>query len=156
VRILLAVDGSNYSDVAIGEVARRPWPPKSEVKVITAAETPAVPGIEAWAASATYLEEMEKAVREQAQGVIDAALQKLKTSEDKTLKLSSDIISGSPSQVIVEAADAWTADLIVIGSRGLGGWNRLLLGSVSDSVVHHAKCSVEIVRKPSPEGSEKN
>jgi nucleotide-binding universal stress UspA family protein len=155
VRILLAVDGSSYSDLALEEVVHRPWPPHSEVKVITAAETQAMPGMEPWAASATYLEEMEKAVRDRAQGVIDAALQKLKTSEDKTLKVSSDIISGSPGQVIVEEAEAWAADLIVVGSRGLGGWSRLLLGSVSNSVVHHAKCSVEIVRRASSPGAEK-
>ncbi len=45
-----------------------------------------------------------------------------------------------------EEAERWGADLIVMGSRGLGTWNRLLLGSVSSAVVNHAKCSVEIVR----------
>ena len=50
----------------------------------------------------------------------------------------------------MEEAEKWGADLIVMGSRGLGAWNRLLLGSVSDSVVHHAKSSVEIVRRPLP------
>ena len=73
---------------------------------------------------------------------------KLNTIEDKTLKLSTEIIEGSPRQVIVDEAENWRADLIVMGSRGLGAWNRLLLGSVSSGVVHHAKCSVEIVRRP--------
>jgi nucleotide-binding universal stress UspA family protein len=67
-------------------------------------------------------------------------------SEDKTLKISTEIIEGSPRQAIVDEADRWGADLIVMGSRGLGTWNRLLLGSVSSAVVNHAKCSVEIVR----------
>jgi nucleotide-binding universal stress UspA family protein len=57
--------------------------------------------------------------------------------------------------VIVEEAERWGADLIVMGSRGLGAWNRLLLGSVSSAVVHHAKCSVEIVRKPQTKEPEK-
>ena len=149
-KILLAIDGSSYSNAAIAEVAHRPWPPQSEVKVITAAEIPIMPGMEPWAVTPAYFEEIERAVRESAQAVIEAALPRLKTTECKTLQISSDIIQGSPRQVIVEEAEAWGADLIVMGSRGLGAWNRLLLGSVSNSVVHHAKCSVEIVRKSLP------
>ena len=154
-KTLLAVDGSIYSDAAIEDVAHRPWPPQSEVKVITAAEIPIMPGMEPWTATPAYFEELEKAVRESAQSVIEAALPKLNTTQDKTLKISSAVIQGSPRQVIVEEAEKWGADLIVMGSRGLGAWNRLLLGSVSNSVVHHAKCSVEVVRKPLPNEPEK-
>lgn len=146
-KILLAVDGSTYSDVAIEEIVQRPWPSESELKVITAAETPIIVGMEPWAPSPLYFEDMDKSVREAAKVVIDGALEKLNTIEDKTLKISSEIIQGSARQVIVEAAEGWGADLIVMGSRGLGAWNRLLLGSVSSAVVHHAKCSVEIVRR---------
>ena len=145
-KILLAIDGSDYSDAAIDEVIERPWPPQSEVKVITAAEMPVMVGIEPLAASPVYFEVVEKAVRETAQGVINRALSKLKAVKDKTLKISAEIIEGTARQIIVEEADKWNADLIIMGSRGLGAWNRLLLGSVSNAVVHHAKCSVEIVR----------
>lgn len=145
-KILLAVDGSTYSDAAIEEVLQRPWPPQSEVKIITAAEAPIL-GMEVWVSTATLMEEMEKAVTEKARQVIEDALGKLKANENGSFKISSAILQGSPKQVIVEEAETWNADLIVMGSRGLGTWNRLLLGSVSDSVVHHAKCSVEVVRK---------
>jgi nucleotide-binding universal stress UspA family protein len=147
-KILLAVDGSVGSDAAVEALARRPWPPESEVKVISATEIPIPVGMEPWVVSPDYFEEMDKSVRKAAQVVLDSALAKLKTIEDKTLKISSEIIQGSPRQVIVDEAEQWGADLIVMGSRGLGAWNRLLLGSVSNAVVHHAKCSVEIVRKP--------
>jgi nucleotide-binding universal stress UspA family protein len=147
-RILLAVDGSACSDAAVEAFARRPWPPESEVKVITAAEIPMPVGMEPWVVSPDYFEELEKSVRRVAQAIIDSALLKLKTITDKTLKMSSEIIQGPARQVIVDEAESWGADLIVMGSRGLGAWNRLLLGSVSSAVVHHAKCSVEIVRKP--------
>lgn len=105
-------------------------------------------GIEPWAASPDYFELMEKGVRDAAQDVINQAMSKLATIDDKTLKVSTEIVQGSPRQVIVDKAEKWHADLIVMGSRGLGAWNRLLLGSVSSAVVHHAKCSVEIVRRP--------
>lgn len=106
-KILLPVDGSAYSDAAVEEVARRPWPPQSEVKVISAAETPIVVGMEPWAASPEYFENLEKAVREAAQSTIQRALAKLQMTEDKTLKIVSEIIQGPPRQVIVEEAERW-------------------------------------------------
>jgi nucleotide-binding universal stress UspA family protein len=146
VKILLAVDGSAYSDAAVEEIAKRPWPSGSEIKVITAAERPIIVGMEPWAASPEYYEQIETAVREAAKTVIEKSLLKLKGIADKSLKVSSEIIPGPARQVIIDEAEHWNADLIVLGSRGLGAWNRLLLGSVSSAVVHHAKCSVEIVR----------
>ena len=153
-KILLAVDGSVYSDAAVEEVANRPWPPQSEVKVITAAEVPVPIGMGPWGVSPYDFEELEKSVRTAAQAVIDGALDKLKTITGDTLKITSEIIQGPPRQVIVDEAEEWGADLIVMGSRGLGAWNRLLLGSVSSAVVHHAKCSVEIVRPQAKESNE--
>jgi len=147
-KILLAVDGSPDSDAAIEEIIKRPWPPGSEVKVITAMEMQVVTGIEPWAVSPDYFEQMEKSLREAAQDVINRAMSKLNTNDDKTLKISTEIIQGPPRPVIVDEAENWHADLIVMGSRGLSAWNRLLLGSVSSGVVHYAKCSVEIVRSP--------
>ena len=148
-KILLAVDGSSCSDAAVEEVKKRPWPPQSEVKVITTIELPVMVGIgmEPWTISPEYFEAVDRSAREGATVVIDAAVRKLNESSDKTLKISHEIIQGPPKQVIVEEAEKWGADLIVLGSRGLGAWNRMLLGSVSDAVVHHAKCSVEVVRK---------
>lgn len=145
-KILLAVDGSPCSDTAVEEVKKRPWPPQSEVKIITAIETPVMVGIglEPWPAD--YYQELQKTAGEAARTVIDNAIRKLSEISDDTLKISHEIIGGPARQVIVEEAEAWGADLIVMGSRGLGAWNRLLLGSVSSAVVHHAKCSVEIVR----------
>jgi nucleotide-binding universal stress UspA family protein len=145
-KILLAVDGSGYSEAAIEEVIKRPWPPQSEVKIVTAIETPMMVGVglEPWPAN--YFDDLQKSAREAAEAVIASAMRKLKEASEKTLKISHEIINGPPSQVIVEEAESWGADLIVMGSRGLGAWNRLLLGSVSSAVIHHAKCSVEIVR----------
>lgn len=150
-KILLAVDGSACSDAAVEEVKKRPWPAGSEVKIITAVETPMIVGVgvEPWPME--YFEELQKSARGAAMTVIDDALRKLNEASDKTLKISHEIIGGPAKQVIVEEAGTWGADLIVMGSRGLGVWNRLLLGSVSSAVVHHAQCSVEIVRTSTPD-----
>jgi nucleotide-binding universal stress UspA family protein len=53
---------------------------------------------------------------------------------------------GRPAAEIVQAARAWPADLIVIGSHGRGGVTRVVLGSVADGVLRHAPCPVVVVR----------
>lgn len=145
-KILLAVDGSPCSDAAVEEVARRPWPEKSFVKVLSAFELPAPPTPEAWALPLTYFNDMDVALRRQAQNDVDRAIQKLKSRLDKTVSLDGAVIPGSPRVVILDEAEEWGADLIVVGSHGYRAWERFLLGSVSQSVVSHAKCSVEVVR----------
>jgi nucleotide-binding universal stress UspA family protein len=54
---------------------------------------------------------------------------------------------GMPDTAIVEMAEELGAGLIVMGSRGMGGVRRVLLGSISDSVVRHAHCPVLVVRQ---------
>jgi nucleotide-binding universal stress UspA family protein len=145
-KLLLAVDGSSFSDAAVEEVGTRPWPPNSEVIVITAAELPMIVGLEPWAAAPIYFEEMEGAVRDSAKAALEKAGSKLKSMKT-ALAITSEVIQGPAREVIVDEAEKRGVDLIVMGSRGLGAWSRLLLGSVSNAVVHHAKCSVEVVRR---------
>jgi len=145
-KILLAVDGSPCSEAAIEELARRPWPEGSSVKVLTAYEVPAAPTAETWALPMNYFEEMDVALRKQAQNVVDDAIQKLKPRLSKTIALDGALLPGPPRAVILDEAERWGADLIVVGSHGYRAWERFLLGSVSQAVVSHAKCSVEVVR----------
>ena len=57
-------------------------------------------------------------------------------------------VLGNPSRKICELATIWNADLIMMGRRGRSGITEVLLGSVSNYVVHHAPCSVHIVHLP--------
>ncbi|MEM6614450.1 MAG: universal stress protein [Cyanobacteria bacterium P01_C01_bin.72] len=63
-------------------------------------------------------------------------------------------LNGNPGWEICELADNWSADLIIVGSRGLQGLKEMFLGSVSNYVTHHAPCSVLIVRQPIDSKSE--
>jgi len=148
-KILLAIDGSPCSEVAVEEVVRRPWPEGSQLKVLNVFEPPMPPTPETWAIPASYMEEIDTALRRQGQKLIDSALQKLRSN--KNLALSSLLTPGSPRATILDEAESWGADLIVMGSHGYNAWKRFFLGSVSQAVVSHAKCSVEVVRCPPPE-----
>lgn len=143
-KILLAIDGSACSDAAVEEVARRPWPDGTVVKVVTAIETPLPPTPETWAVPLNYFEEMEAALRKQGRNIIGRALEKLKSN--KSLRNDGVLVPGSPRAAILDEAESWNPDLIVLGSHGYGALKRFLLGSVSQAVVSHAKCSVEVVR----------
>lgn len=148
-KILLPVDGSDCSNAAVNEVANRPWPVGSEVRVLSAVELPFVPTTETWALPDSYYSQLEEAGREQARKAIDSAVEKLRSSaagRDVALEITTQIVDGSARDVILSEAEKWRADLIVLGSHGRRGLQRFLLGSVSNAVATHAPCSVEIVR----------
>lgn len=146
-RILIAVDGSPCSDAAVDEVAARPWPADSELRIVSAFQIPFTPTPEAWAVQAEYYNEMERAVQDPAQKVIDVTTARLVKALGKTMNVTGQVLQGSPQSAILEEAERWKPDLIVVGSHGYGTWHRLVLGSVSQAVVLHAKCSVEVVRR---------
>ena len=145
-KVLLATDGSPCSDVAVLETCARPWPDGSEIRVLTAFELPLPPTPDAWAVPQSYVEELDIAVRKQAEATVESAVARLKSHLNKSIKVDGKFLPGPPRGVILEEAETWGADLIVIGSHGYRGWQRFLLGSVSLAVVSHAKCSVEVVR----------
>ena len=148
-KILIGVDGSPYSDVALDEVSRRSWPKGSEILVVNAFELPLAVTPEVWALPPNYYEKLDRISREQAGAIVKDAVEKLSELTD-VVTVNSKTVMGSPTGVILDVAETWKPDLIVVGSHGYPTWERLLLGSVSQAVVSHAKCSVEVVRLPQP------
>lgn len=146
-KILLAIDGSPYSNKAVEEVARRSLAAGSEVKIVTAI-SPVVPvGVDPVVPYITFSDEMMKANRDRGHAMLERAAERLRAREEGgTLRITTEVIEGSPKQAILEAAETWKPDLIVVGSHGYGAVKRFLLGSVSQAVALHAPCSVEIVR----------
>lgn len=147
-KILLATDGSEFGEEAVREVARRPWPAGSEVRVAYVVETTPQPAPEMWAGSyEDYSGELNQWKRAQGRRALETAMRILDAREDKALKVTAETLTGQPKRLIPEEAEGWGADLVVVGSHGYGFWDRLLLGSVSQAVASHAPCSVEIVRR---------
>ena len=146
-KILLAVDGSDCSDAAVREVAARPWPAGSEVKVVSVVEPPPLMAMpDTWGPPTDYYDALEKSAQEQANASIERALATLQPSMGLQATVSGETVRGLPKESILHHAEKWGADLIVVGSHGYKGLTRLWLGSVSHAVATHAKCSVEIVR----------
>lgn len=145
-KILLAIDGSSFSDVAVKEIATRPWPAGSEVRIISVVEPPMLPTVESWVPPDNYIEALEKAGEDQARSVVSKAADRITSEQRDKLRVATEIVKGHSKHAIIDAAEAWEADLIVVGSHGYRGLTKLWLGSVSLAVASHAKCSVQIVR----------
>jgi len=146
-KILLALDGSSFSDAAVKEVATKPWPAGSEVKIISVVEQPLLPTVETWVPPDNYIEALEAAGDDQARSIITKAAFRVQEGQGDQLRVSSEIVRGHPKHAIIDEADSWGADLILMGSHGYRGLTKLWLGSVSQAVASHAKCSVGIVRE---------
>lgn len=144
-KILLAIDGSAFSGAAVEEVVRRPWPADTEIKIISVVEPLITMMTETWVLPDNYWDAAEEAATTQAQAALDAALARFKDAVTPSLRLITEIHQGHARHVILDEAEHWRADLIVVGSHGYGKFKRLLLGSVSQAVVSHATCSVEVV-----------
>jgi nucleotide-binding universal stress UspA family protein len=85
--------------------------------------------------------------RKQGETTVEQAASRLRTGEgSRSLEITTEVLEGSPKELIVDEAKRWGADLIVVGSHGRGSVGRFFLGSVSLAVAAHAPCSVEIVR----------
>jgi nucleotide-binding universal stress UspA family protein len=144
VKILLAVDGSEYSAAAVEAVAARPWPSGTTVRVLSAVEMVVTPGTELWFDTGSQLERARQELTKHTDQLTAGVAEKLRAAG---LTAETTVRDGDPRSVIVDEAEEWDADLIVVGSHGYTGLKRWLLGSVAQSVVSHAPCSVEVVRR---------
>ena len=153
IRILIATDGSLHSERCVEAVARRSWPEGTEVRVFAVMQTlvPAVttvPQIEAetFATERAYrvIAAADDQVRAQLRWAVDEAAQRLRAAG---LVAEPVLIDGDARTEILKEAARWHADCVFVGARGLGALDRLVLGSVSGTIVKHAPCAVEVVRR---------
>jgi len=148
-KILLPLDGAPCSTTAIDAVMTQFRPANTEVRLLHVVEWPkAIPMYlalgEGSTAGADLLASRDRAFHE-GEALLARAGQRLQQAGFNTSQL---VVPGEARETIIAAAADWHPDLIVIGSHGWTGLDRVLLGSVSDSVVRRASCSVEVVREP--------
>jgi nucleotide-binding universal stress UspA family protein len=145
-RILVATDGSEEAALALTTAADLAKSTNSELHVAyvfpTAVQRP-FPNPITSRPREVLEHELEEAMG-QAQSFLDREVEQVK-GEGVTVS-DSHLVRGRPDREVVHLSEELDAGLIVMGSRGLGGVRRALMGSVSDSVVRHAHCPVLIVR----------
>jgi nucleotide-binding universal stress UspA family protein len=146
-KILLATDGSREAQLAARTAVDLASSTNSELHVVTVVPGNPDPAYHVHEASLSYetYEQALEAVKGEAQKVLNEQVQKIEEAEG-TVKEAHLRIGERRDQAIVHLAEELGAGLIVLGSRGLGGVRRALMGSVSDSVVRHAHCPVMVVR----------
>jgi nucleotide-binding universal stress UspA family protein len=144
-RVLVAIDGSPASRVAVDLVGAAKWPAGSVIRLVTAqlmepAATFAGP------AFVVAGHNLKAALAEQTAAILTDAEQRLQHGE---LLIEREILHGFPVDAIGDDAARFAADLLVIGSRGHGSLGSALLGSVSAGLVDRAQCPVLVARRPS-------
>ncbi|MFJ9642027.1 universal stress protein [Streptomyces sp. NPDC101206] len=139
-RIVVGIDGSSSSQAALRWAVRYAGLVGGTVEAVMAWE---VPGSASWSAPAVDVtfdkEEAERQLVDEVRTVL---------GEDGSSLVTERLVHGHPADVLVDASEG--ADMLVVGSRGRGGFSRALLGSVSQQAALHAACPVTIVRPEVP------
>jgi len=137
-RIVVGVDGSDNGRRALEWAITEANIRQAHLTVVSAWEIPNVV-LSSPVATAAYDDDLW---RNAATETVDAVLKSV-AADVLPAEIDRRVIEGPPAKVLVDAAE--DADMIVVGSRGRGGFAGLLLGSVSQHVAHHARCPVVIV-----------
>ena len=146
-KILIATDGARQSEAAIEMLKRFRLEPTDQIKIVSVVDMAVPMAVDIYGGYMPNTAEIEQSARENAERVLSDAASAIRKHYDTTeLHIITEVLFGSPESRIVEAARDFKADLVVVGSHGYSTWERLLLGSVSDAVVHHVPCSVLVVR----------
>lgn len=146
-KILLAIDGSRFSNAAIDLLCETINTEQAEIEILSVVEKIVNhPG--PFTLAPEYCNSIEDDWKKWAKEFAAAAEKRIRESFAGTkLKIAVKISNGSPKRVILEEAKNWGADLIIVGSHGYGFWSRTMLGSVSNSLIRHAPCPVLVVRE---------
>ncbi|MFA3841624.1 universal stress protein [Streptomyces aureus] len=135
-RIVVGVDGSPSSQAALRWAVRYAGLVSGKVEAVSAWE---VPGMASWSAPAVDTD-FDEAQAEQ--GLVEEVRAVL--GKDGGSLVQERLVRGNAAEVLVDSAEG--AEMLVVGSRGHGGFHRALLGSVSQQVAQHAPCPVTIIR----------
>jgi len=139
-KIVVGTDGSETAAAAVAHAARLAGEHGAELHVVTAFPAPSG-WIGVGAAGVGFtLDDVDRADAEM-KAILDQA-----AASCNGVKPQLHAVSDEPAAAIIATAEAEDADLIVVGSRGMSGAGRFLLGSVPNRISHHAPCSVLIVK----------
>jgi nucleotide-binding universal stress UspA family protein len=149
-RILVALDGSEAADKALEYALDIAEKYSSSILLLSVVQPVAIPTVAYSPAAATppppiVTTSLSEELTDHHERVLSDALEKAK-SKNPAFDISTKLVEGRPANKIVETAKNGNFDLVVVGSRGLGGIKEFFLGSVSDRVADEAPCPVLIIK----------
>jgi nucleotide-binding universal stress UspA family protein len=138
-KILVGYDGSENAKIALARAIGMARDSEGELTIVVAADTMGYVAYSAWLSS----EQFRKDMLEHAKNLLSEGINGAKQAG--ITKADGSVNEGYPADVILAHASEQKADLIVLGRRGIRGIGRLLMGSVSSSVISHSECDVLVV-----------
>ncbi len=149
--VVVGVDGSAGADAGLRWAAAEARLRKTSLRVVHA-WTFSYPGVGGYGYLGATLDDFPGGLSDLHRAAEDLLERATEGLEAEGVEIERTVVEGAPAAVLVGAATA--GDLLVVGSRGHGGFSGLLLGSVSQQCAHHAPCPVVIVHAPEPSAGE--
>lgn len=148
-KILLPIDDTDCSLTATKSLLRQMRPAGVEVHVLHVVEWPRLfPESFAFGEGPEFAQEFKQFLDEQRQRAHALTQKTVRLLRDAGFEATGLVREAEPKSAILDYASEWEPDLIVLGSHGRKGLDRIVLGSVSEAVARHARCSVQIMRTP--------
>lgn len=142
-KVLLALDGTDCSKKALDSVAARSWGPREQFLILSVIEPfPEECDKKNSEEGEEYVEHMQVCCKE----LTEKAMQKLKERHPEAT-VESRVLEGAVVEQIIQCADSWSADMIVVGSMGHRDCRRFMHGSIAEAVLKQSPCSVEIIKE---------
>ncbi len=143
-RVVVGVDGSKDAWAGVEYLLQMPVPEAAQITVVSVVQPLPIDTSQEALTLSAFLEQLRTPLLKKAQSVAKRAAEHIQKAG---FEVKSAVVHGHPSHEIVKIAEAERADLVVVGSRGLTGTTRFLMGSVSDGVIKYAPCAVLVFRR---------
>ena len=143
-KVLIGVDDSAHAETTLAFVRAMSWPANTEFVVASAVPPPFVPYSESYAPVAVDVGVWLKDLTQLHECLATRGARRL---ADAGLHTQARVLEGDPREALLEETKKENADLVVVGSHGRTGLEKLLMGSVATHVVTHAPCSVLVVKR---------
>lgn len=144
-KIVIGVDDSPHSQAALDFVKRMKWPSGTRIIVLAVCQPQVVAYSMADAGVASWVQSAEV---ERTQEYEELAARAERELQGTGFTTEARVLHGDPREALVSTAMDERADLVVVGSHGRTGFEKMMMGSVASHVVAHAPCTVMVVKLP--------
>jgi len=146
-KVVIAIDDSKYSKAVLETVTNRDWCSDANFLVLNVLAATSPEHLEDMGLGLD--KELKAKLRSKQLQLLEESVSYLKEHLGADAKVHMASAEGHAAESIIKVATDWEADMIILGSHGYTGFTKFVLGSVAESVLLNAPCSVEVVRQKS-------